>query len=152
MDLLNYYLKNEGLIIRSLFTIFAFLSTGLLFVFSGVNFNSVSLWAFLSIQNYVNKKQSYFGGGGGQPGTLTISDIIQEKNVIQVIGRKVKKLINLVPQMSKLLSSERRVIISTQSAISAHEIQNNSIDYVFTDPPFGRNLMYSELNLLIKPG
>ncbi|MFT7880928.1 MAG: DNA methyltransferase, partial [Sulfurimonas sp.] len=47
------------------------------------------LWAYLSIQNYVNKKQSYFGGGGGQPGTLTISDIIQEKNVIEVIGRKV---------------------------------------------------------------
>ncbi len=109
---------------------------------------SYLLWAFLSIQNYVNKKQSYFGGGGGQPGTLTISDIIQEKNVIQVIDRKVKKLIALVPQVKKLLSSERSVVISTQSAILATEIPSNSIDYAFTDPPFGRNLMYSELNFI----
>ncbi len=27
-------------------------------------------------------------------------------------------------------------------------IKNNSVDYVFTDPPFGANIMYSELNFL----
>ena len=27
-------------------------------------------------------------------------------------------------------------------------IPSNSIDYVFTDPPFGDNLMYSELNFI----
>lgn len=27
-------------------------------------------------------------------------------------------------------------------------IENNTIDYVFTDPPFGANIMYSELNFL----
>jgi len=27
-------------------------------------------------------------------------------------------------------------------------ISNNSIDYIFTDPPFGKNIMYSELNFL----
>lgn len=115
---------------------------------SNERIQSYLLWAFLSIQNYVNKKQSYFGGGGGQPGTLTISDILQEKNVIQVIERKVKKLIALAPQMKKLLPSEQNVIISTQSATLANEIPSNSIDYVFTDPPFGRNLMYSELNFI----
>lgn len=27
-------------------------------------------------------------------------------------------------------------------------VKNNSVDYVFTDPPFGANIMYSELNFL----
>jgi adenine-specific DNA methylase len=27
-------------------------------------------------------------------------------------------------------------------------INNNSVDYIFTDPPFGSNIMYSELNFL----
>ena len=29
-------------------------------------------------------------------------------------------------------------------------IENNSIDYIFTDPPFGENIYYSDLNILIE--
>lgn len=38
--------------------------------------------------------------------------------------------------------------IGTQSATRLDGVPDASIDYVFTDPPFGDNLMYSELNLL----
>jgi hypothetical protein len=38
--------------------------------------------------------------------------------------------------------------MSTQSAADLQNITHNSIDYIFTDPPFGSNLMYSELNFL----
>ncbi len=107
------------------------------------------LWAFLSIQNYINKKQSYFGGGGGQPGTLTISDIVQEKNVLRVFERKVKKLIKLNDQFYDLVAkTEHKPLITTQSATMLANIPENSLDYIFTDPPFGRNLMYSELNFI----
>ena len=106
------------------------------------------VWAFLSVQNYINKKQSYFGGGGGQPGTLTIADIIQEKNVFEVLNRKVTKLVKLLPQMQKLITDHRRSVASTQSATSMSLVPDDSIDYIFTDPPFGRNLMYSELNFI----
>ena len=40
-----------------------------------------------------------------------------------------------------------KVCISTSSAESTL-LGVNSIDYIFTDPPFGGNLMYSELNYL----
>lgn len=108
------------------------------------------LWAFLSIQNYINKKQSYFGGGGGQPGTLTISDVIQEKNVFQVFDRKAKKLIKLCHEFQRLLGKgQPRALITTQSATDIRSVkEDNSLDYIFTDPPFGRNLMYSELNFI----
>ena len=36
--------------------------------------------------------------------------------------------------------------MSTQSATDLSNIPNDSIDYIFVDPPFGRNLQYSELN------
>ena len=35
--------------------------------------------------------------------------------------------------------------ISNQSA-SHIDVSNASVDYIFLDPPFGSNLMYSELN------
>jgi len=42
------------------------------------------------------------------------------------------------------------VRISTQSATSLVNIPDESIDYIFTDPPFGGNLNYSELNTLVE--
>lgn len=42
------------------------------------------------------------------------------------------------------------IAITTQSATDLRNIPNNSIDYIFTDPPFGGNLNYSELNSLVE--
>ncbi len=41
-------------------------------------------------------------------------------------------------------------MITTQSATDLSNIRDGSIDYIFTDPPFGSNLNYSELNILIE--
>ena len=38
--------------------------------------------------------------------------------------------------------------MSTQSATDLSQIDDDSVDYVFVDPPFGANIMYSELNIL----
>ncbi|HUT35444.1 MAG TPA: DNA methyltransferase [Planctomycetota bacterium] len=45
-------------------------------------------------------------------------------------------------------SNHPLVRISTQSATDLSNIPDASIDYAFTDPPFGSNIAYSELNLL----
>jgi len=45
------------------------------------------------------------------------------------------------------LPTERQVLVSTNSA-SFTNIPDASVDYIFTDPPFGDNLPYSELNFL----
>jgi len=44
--------------------------------------------------------------------------------------------------------SNGNVIVNTCSGSSLPHIPDCSIDYIFTDPPFGGNLMYSELNFL----
>ena len=43
---------------------------------------------------------------------------------------------------------ERNSIISVNSTTDLGEVPNNSIDYIFTDPPFGANINYSELSFL----
>ena len=101
-------------------------------------------WSINSIQNYINKKQSFGGGGGGVSGTLYIPSLIQEKNLFDVYYRKIKKIQKL-PIYQK---ADTNPLISTQSLSYVLKINKESIDYIFIDPPFGGNLMYSELNFL----
>jgi DNA modification methylase len=44
----------------------------------------------------------------------------------------------------------KNVRVSTQSATHLDAIPDSSVDFVFTDPPFGGNLNYSELNVLVE--
>lgn len=74
-------------------------------------------------------------------GTLYVSSMIREINIIDFLRRKVSKRII----MKSILDNS---IIATQSTIDLTNIPSNSIDYIFTDPPFGDNLMYSELNFI----
>ncbi|HLV42591.1 MAG TPA: hypothetical protein VKY37_09945, partial [Brumimicrobium sp.] len=76
-------------------------------------------------------------------GTLYIGSINREWNVFNWFKGKLKGLIrtfnyNDVPKSG---------VLSTHSATNC-SIKDNSIDYIFTDPPFGANLYYSELNFI----
>jgi len=78
---------------------------------------------------------------GYQSGTLYASSLSVEKNVIH--GIRSSKL----PAIESLYQLRTRSgLISTQSATDLRVIPRNTVDYVFTDPPFGDNLAYSELN------
>lgn len=72
-------------------------------------------------------------------GTMYIGSQISESNVFTAYNNKLKKLINAFKNISF------PNILSTNSLTSNYSIQS---DYIFIDPPFGSNLMYSELNLM----
>jgi DNA modification methylase len=77
-------------------------------------------------------------------GTLYIASQVVEATPWYILENKLKKLSNVFVQLG---SESNETIISTGS----HEhivIPDCSIDYIFTDPPFGSNLNYSELNFL----
>lgn len=78
-------------------------------------------------------------------GVLYISSINQEINIFYYIK---KNLSSFKKALEKLDAIQSRSIISTQSATDLSNIPDNSIDYIFTDPPFGGNIMYSELNII----
>ena len=103
-------------------------------------------WAISAILNYINKKQSFTGGGGGMPGVLYIASMVQEKNFIDVLERKIKSLNKVLPALSKI---KNRNICGTQSTGTlSNAIQDETLDYIFVDPPFGANIMYSEGSFL----
>ncbi len=91
---------------------------------------------------------NFFGGGGGvidKPleGTLYMPSISVETNAIYRL--------ELRSRVSKIFTKQHikpAVCISTQSSTANNGYQRDTIDYIFTDPPFGSNLMYSELNFL----
>lgn len=101
-------------------------------------------WAITGILSYINKKQSFTGGGGGMPGVLAIASLVQEKNVIDVLKRKTDSLIKAFQQAKP----DGATMISTGSSSCLPNIPDSSIDYIFIDPPFGRNIIYSEANFL----
>lgn len=63
-----------------------------------------------------------------------------------ILGGKRQRL---VKAFSGLDNEFGNAIISTQD-ISKTSLKPNSLDYVFVDPPFGENIYYSDLNLLIE--
>lgn len=97
-----------------------------------------------SINNYISRKQGYFGGGGGVSGTLFTPSIHIERNVFDVLRRKLKKIASLQQQ------PPRSTAVTTQSITDLSNIPASSVDYVFTDPPFGESLQYAELNLFVE--
>jgi DNA modification methylase len=87
------------------------------------------------------------GGWAGKPmnGTLYVPSISTEVSVLESLGSRFKTLLKL--QLIKKTFSDKYFIITTASATQLN-IESNSIDYIFTDPPFGDNIMYSELNYI----
>lgn len=82
-------------------------------------------------------------GGGPQSGTLYVPSLIKELNIIEQMKSAIR-------DRSKSGSpfATRRSLISTSSATNFRDEISNVLDYVFIDPPFGSNIMYSELALL----
>ena len=97
-----------------------------------------------SINNYISRKQGFFGGGGGVSGTLFTPSLHLERNVFDVLRRKINKLSLLTIRQPKSSCQ------SSQSVVNLRNTPSGSIDYIFTDPPFGESLQYAELNLFIE--
>ena len=79
---------------------------------------------------------------GYQSGTLYIPSLPVEKNIIEGIRNQKLKII-----LKSLAYVNKHQLISTTSSTQI-SIPNDSVDYIFIDPPFGNNIMYSELNFL----
>lgn len=82
-------------------------------------------------------------GGGPLSGTLYIGSLITPPNVIETFKRNLNSILEAV---GTPVSQKRKQVVSTQSANCLPNIRDASIDYIFTDPPFGHNFDYSELN------
>jgi hypothetical protein len=76
---------------------------------------------------------------GPMMGTFYIASATFEINPFNLFKNKF----NLFDALN--LTKDFNAVVSTGSATQLN-LEENSVDYIFTDPPFGHNLMYSELN------
>lgn len=88
---------------------------------------------------------NYFHKSGGVvapnlPGTLYVSSVGLETNPLERFRLRVKS--------ARYTASSSNFLASCQSSTNLLNLTDNLFDYIFVDPPFGDNLMYSELNVL----
>lgn len=116
------------------------LSNKLRFILTGMINRSTQM-------NRVHVNNFFFGGGGWNAGhlkgTLYIPSLPIETSILEQISDKIKSYLKAIVLLSNDYSNLQFV-----GSASKNGINDNSIDYIFTDPPFGANIMYSELNFL----
>lgn len=101
------------------------------FVISGSNINVSKLYRYRAN-----------GKGGNVSGTLYLPSTPQENIAIDVLKRKIKDI------SDSLRFDFEKSLINCSSSSSMQNFKSGKVDYIFVDPPFGGNLMYSELNFL----
>jgi DNA modification methylase len=100
------------------------------------------------ISNYLAQvRGKSVGGWAGTPltGTLYLPSISTEISILESAFSRFNSLLKL--QLAKKSFYTDNFCITTGSATKI-ELAENSVDYIFTDPPFGANIMYSELNFI----
>ena len=113
-------------------------SLALRFVLTGIVNRSTKM-------NRIHLKKFFFGGGGWNAGylkgTLYISSIPIETSIFEQWEDRLSAILRALRSIDTSYSQ----IISTQSSTSSL-VSDESVDYIFIDPPFGANLNYSELS------
>ena len=78
---------------------------------------------------------------------LYFPSLMAEQNVLDLAKTKGR---DILQAFSAIADFPGRFCASTESATGINRLPDNCIDYVFIDPPFGSNIMYSEMNFLVE--
>jgi DNA modification methylase len=107
---------------------------------------SIFMFGFLNTAWHATRMRRYNPFGGDRPlsGTLYVPSLPTEGNMFDVYAHKIKQLSRFIDVRGN------HVPLWYASTVSSNSMQGeeSSVDYLFIDPPFGGNLMYSELNFL----
>ena len=79
-------------------------------------------------------------------GVYYVASQISESSPWYILNGKTERLHKAFAGLQTRTGS---AAITTQSATALH-LPPNSIDYIFTDPPFGENIYYADLNFLVE--
>lgn len=111
------------------------------------NISSHYLFLLTSLFGHIEKLTRYKfkrGGNSALSGTLYIGSITVEDNPIRLAENKLTQIIKGLNQIPE---NDYKSFFNIGSASSLN-IQDNSIDYIFTDPPFGSNIFYADCSFL----
>lgn len=110
--------------------------------------NSLMFWfdsvciSFTALNRYL--KNAFSQVNRSRSGTLYVASLHSEISPEYALSGKAKRFSMVFSQLGNRQNSG----INTGSSSSIKSLPSESLDYIFVDPPFGNNLMYSELNFL----
>jgi DNA modification methylase len=106
-------------------------------------------FAFTNTAWHGTRMRRFNARGGHRPltGTLYIPQLSSEANVFEVFGNKVDHLSRFYAEVHEA-GATTSVHLHNGSATELSWVKDASIDYVFTDPPFGSNIFYADCNLI----
>lgn len=97
------------------------------------------------------KMSRYGSRTGNVSGTLYVPSLIKDLNMLEYVKRKLYGAKGIIKPLGTISSFKYgNTILQTSSLNDIKTLSSNFVDYIFTDPPFGDNLMYSELNYIIE--
>jgi len=104
-------------------------------------------FVFTSLYQRVTMLSEFrFWGGSGNTANFNVPYIFNEANVFLTFERKARSIQDHLETTAQSYSG--RCVVCTGSATNLSFVPDNSCDLVFTDPPFGANINYSEMNIL----
>lgn len=104
-------------------------------------------FVFTSLYQRVTKLSEFrFWGGSGNTANFNVPYIFNEANVFATFERKARTIQDHLETTAKAYSG--RSLVRTGPAADLSLLPDDSVDLVFTDPPFGANINYSEMNVL----
>ncbi|MBI3978387.1 MAG: helix-turn-helix domain-containing protein [Chloroflexi bacterium] len=104
-------------------------------------------FAFTSLYQRVTRLSEFrFWGGSGNTARFNVPFIFNEANVFVTFARKARAIQDHLEATAAQYRGH--AVVVRNSATSLDYLPDNSIDLIFTDPPFGANINYSEMNYL----
>jgi DNA modification methylase/transcriptional regulator with XRE-family HTH domain/DNA-directed RNA polymerase subunit RPC12/RpoP len=105
-------------------------------------------FAFTNTAWHGTRMRRFNARGGQRPltGTLYIPQLSSEANVLEVMRNKIDQLQRYY--RSYRPHGAELPFISLGSATDLSTVADASVDYVFTDPPFGSNIFYADCNFI----
>ena len=89
------------------------------------------------------------GGNSSLAGLLYIGSITVEDNVMRQLDTKIRQVSKGLAQLASFRGSSQPLCwVAKGSAENLSWIEDSSVDYIFTDPPFGGNIFYSDASML----
>src|SRR5207247_1983336 len=103
-------------------------------------------FVFTSLYQRVTRLSEFrFWGGSGNTARFNVPFIFNEANVFITFERKARSIQDHLETTAMEYNGNVRV--TQGSATDLRQLPNDSIDLIFTDPPFGANINYSEMNI-----
>jgi DNA modification methylase len=140
----HFFTKRNLHVISTLFSLVNKVAGGNLDIANVLRFGITGVLPGLSLLNRYRPDVSFPLNYSAN--TLYVPPVGTEENPIPHIRNKFHRIAEGYREYE--VDSLGQCVVSTQDACHLENIPANSIDYIFTDPPYGYRIQYGELNFL----